>query len=1313
MQSNFRRSALVWSSVLVVALFAGASRLSDRTRHPEHDGKNRLLENYGKLPLAFETNQGQTDPRVKFLSRGPGYALFLTPTDAVMQFSGASPVRMELKNANPAPEIEGIDELQTKANYFVGADPSSWTTNIAEYKKVRYKDVYPGIDLIYYGKQRQLEYDLVIAPGADPRSIALDFEGQQAPLEVNEAGDLVLHTEGGDLFEHAPRIYQQIAGAKREIQGSYLLKGANEVGFEVRGYDTKTALVIDPGITYSFTFGGTGNDIIKAMAVDSSGNAYVTGNTYSSDFPVVSGFQSKFKGGDPQKDKFLATDSFVAKVNAAGTALVYSTYLGGSDWDQLLALAIDSSGNAYVAGYTYSKDFPMQNPIQAANKSSISNGFVTKLNPSGSALVYSTYIGGSGSAADTATGIAVDSSGNAYVAGGTTATDFPTKNPLQASLKGSLTQDAFIAKINPGGTAFVYSTYLGGSVNDAASGVAVDSAGNAYVAGATTSTDFPTAKPFQASRGSGQSSFFVTKVSADGASLVYSSYLGGKQTPFDNAIIGPVVDPSGNAYVAGYTNAPDFPAVNAYQSKLKGSYNGFVSKINAAGSALAYSTYLGGSGSDFISGLAVDVNGRLFVAGQTNSSDFPQVLALQTAYGGGSTDMFSSILSANGSSLDFSSYFGGSGDEAGGPIALDGTGYVYLAGATNSTNFPAAFALSNASDALKGDEAAVGKYLDPKATPPAPAADIVIDVDWEEVENAATFNRFIDVRVNVENNGPDTANDVFLKFVPTNWPNVRVLYSVALDAGNVPRVPGTCSTDNRCAVPSLAKGGTLSVWLSGDEPSISGSIQFQAGAISPGDPDPRNNSIQINFYSGVIEIREGGSKKLISRSESAFASATGSVNAPSAGQNLTTDTAAGALPVALAVFGLTQNNILVTEAGVPAASPVTNARMFVDLGGGSNSGIALVNPGTSSIVIGLNLRDVSGTSVSTSSVTVPAKGHVAKFPDQLGLSTTANFLGTLTLSSSGPFAAANLRLASNSHGEPIFSALPVADLNNPPQQSSSILSQIVDGGGIPTQILLMNPSTSSAAGTIALFDDAGAALTADFGSTVGKQSQISYSIPANGMAKYATTGLGQLRAGYAVVTKQTGSLPVASAIFAASTGSGIASEAGVLSSLPAASSRMYTSVSSASPSRNTGIAMVNRNSSTASINLKLTDNLTGSVRTSNFTLAPNAHAGRFITELFTDLPADDFQGTLTLTSNVAIASVALRLTTNERGELLLSTLPVADLSNPPTGTQYLAQIVSGGGYTTELILINTSDSAVTAQLDFYDDNGVKITSPFP
>jgi hypothetical protein len=650
------------------------------------DQKTRasVSEVYGKLPVRFEANTGQTDAKVKFLSRGAGYNIFLTQSEAVMTLrrmnsrdnAGAqSTVRMKLIGANPAPRMEGLDRLPGRTNYLIGRDASRRPRSVASFAKVRYHSIYPGIDLIYYGDQRQIEYDFVVAPNGDPNVIRLGFDGADQ-MEIDAQGDLVLKTGGGEVRQRKPVAYQEVNGGRQEISSHYALKGTQEVVFELGEYDRARPLVIDPVMAYSTYLGGPGDDIGGAIAVDAAGNAYVTGLTWSLDFPT---------SNPTQPNPGAEGDAFVTKLNPEGSALVYSTYLGGNGFDYGLGIAVDEDGNAYVTGNTQSTDFPTKNAMQPELAGdNVPDLFVTKLNADGSELVYSTYLGGT--SLEFGCDLAIDNERNVYVTGQTFSNDFPTMNPLQATPAGFV--DVVAAKIKADGSALVYSTYLGGRGFETPSGIAVDGSGCLYVTGNTDSTDFPTANPLKPTLADGDSDAFVTKIGADGSSLVYSTYLGGSDYDDPGDI---TFDAFGAAYVTGLTYSLDFPTVNPLQPVLSGESDAFVTKISWNGSAILYSTYLGGDAEDWGYGIALDSRNSIYISGYALSDDFPTLDAMQPrpdCTPDHIGDGFVTKLKADGSGLIYSTYIGGGGFDEGPLIAVDAQGAAYLFSHTYSDDFP-------------------------------------------------------------------------------------------------------------------------------------------------------------------------------------------------------------------------------------------------------------------------------------------------------------------------------------------------------------------------------------------------------------------------------------------------------------------------------------------------------------------------------------------------------------------------------------------------------------------------------------------------
>jgi hypothetical protein len=713
-----------------------------------------LVESYGKLPLQFEENQGQTDEAVRFLSRGAGYSVYFTADEAVLVLAKPDPgakrngrsllgsretkspaqaqsvaLRLRLVGVAPTPNASGRDALPGKVNYFIGSDPAKWRTNVPTYAKVHYREVYPGIDLVYHGNQRQLGYDFVVAPGADPNKIVLDFQGADK-LEIDTQGDLVLHTTSGDVRQRKPVIYQKIDGVRREIDGGYAIKDANRIGFELAAYDTSLPLIIDPVLAYASYLGGSGGDSGTGIAADAGGNTYVTGITASTNFPTTPGAVQLNVIGGPHV--------FVTKLNPAGSALVYSTYLGGSSLDYGRGIAVDTSGNAYVTGYTQSIDFPVTVGVFQPFNLGYYDAFVTKLNSTGSALVYSTYLGGDSS--DFGMGIAVDAAGDAYVTGqtGSGSTSFPTTpGAFQPAYAGG-PYDAFVTKLNPTGSALVYSTFLGGGASDAGgfaldagSSIAIDSDDNAYVTGSTDSTNFPTTPgAFQTTYLRNCCEFppfhaFVTKLNPAGSALVYSTYLGGGSSDGGSGI---KVDAGGNAYVTGSTSSIDFPTtIGAFQATFAGDFrDAFVTKLNPAGTALVYSSFLGGSSDDSASGIAVDAIGNAYVTGGTASINFPTTLGAPQPINGGGLDAFVMKLNPIGSALVYSTYIGGTNNDFGASITVDTTGNAYVAGQTGSSNFPTTSGAFQPVSA-GGYDAFVAKIVDvvlppPPVTSPLPAS---------------------------------------------------------------------------------------------------------------------------------------------------------------------------------------------------------------------------------------------------------------------------------------------------------------------------------------------------------------------------------------------------------------------------------------------------------------------------------------------------------------------------------------------------------------------------------------------------------------
>jgi hypothetical protein len=699
--------------------------------------QDSVLESFGRLPLSFEANRGQTDERVKFLSRGPGYTVFLTNDEAVVALAksaknlsasaktglsmapfrtlGLTPepsrtkavVRMRLVGANAAAQVAGISTLPGTSNYLRGKDSSAWQTNVTNYSKVAYKEVYPGIDLVYYGNQIRLEYDFVISPGSDPNAIQVSF-GKSAALHLDRGtGDLLVGRASDGIRFQKPVAYQLVsddrASQRREIESRFVLQSDNRVTFEVGAYDHGKSLVIDPTLGYSTYLGGNGNDLATAIAIDSTGSAYVTGYTTSTNYPVSPGaYQSTCGGGTCSATNI---DAFVTKMNSTGTAILYSTYLGGSGKDYGYGIAVDASGDAFIGGTTFSADFPVTTgALQTkcgGNSCSAGDGFVTELNTTGSGLVYSTYLGGSNT--NQLNAIALDIAGNAYVTGYTKATNFPVTPGVFQPRCSSCTAtfvDGYVAKLNSSGSALVYASYLGGNNADVPYAIALDASENAYITGYTYSTNFPTTAGAFQNTSNGPTAAFVSKVNPTATALAYSTYLGGNATGTDACpacATTIAVDAGGNAYVAGLTWETNFPTTTgAYQVNYGGGFHdAFVTKLNPTGTGVVYSTYIGGSGDDGATSLVVDSAGTAYIKGNTFSTNFPTTPGAlkSTLSGTNSSDAFVVILNPAGSALNYSTYLGGSGSEYGSATAMITIDSltppnIYLTGYGNSPDFP-------------------------------------------------------------------------------------------------------------------------------------------------------------------------------------------------------------------------------------------------------------------------------------------------------------------------------------------------------------------------------------------------------------------------------------------------------------------------------------------------------------------------------------------------------------------------------------------------------------------------------------------------
>lgn len=634
-------------------------------------------------PLRFERNEGQADKRVSFIARTPSQTVLLTPNSMLLRLGRPTDLlQLKLKGARGDTLPTGLELLAGTVNYFIGNNSSAWHTDIPTYEKVRYPNLYPGIDLIFYGRERQLEYDFVVGPHSDPEIIGLKLQSssRDSTVLIAENGDLIIRRTAGEVRLLRPEAYQLgVSGDRTAVDCRFSLRDGSSVGFRVGPYDHSRTLVIDPVLTYSTYFGGSDDEGIFGIQRDLEGNLYIAGETSSVNFPIVDGAQPTIAGG---------YDGFIAKFNRDATQLVYSTYLGGSKDDHCFGLAVNALGVAYVTGVTDSSDFPTRNAIQDALRGKV-NAFVAGLDRTGSQLIFATYLGGS--RYESPGNIVLDRESNIYVDGSTQSPDFPVTTGAYQTVcdrgvfPGVCIGDAFVVKMDARGSKLIYSTYLGGSGYDTATDIAVDDKGIAYIGGQTASTDFPSLHAYQPTL-AGHANGFITKLSSNGASLVYSTYLGGSEFDFVSGI---ALDFCRNIYVTGSTSSMNFPTVHPFQAKNNGgTSDGFVAKLNTSGSDLIYSTYLGGSGWDYPFRIGIDLFGSASVIGFTTSTDFPVRNAIQPKFAGGFSDAFITKFRLDGQKLIYSTYLGGSGDEFGYALHLDLLGSVWVGGSTSSKNYP-------------------------------------------------------------------------------------------------------------------------------------------------------------------------------------------------------------------------------------------------------------------------------------------------------------------------------------------------------------------------------------------------------------------------------------------------------------------------------------------------------------------------------------------------------------------------------------------------------------------------------------------------
>jgi hypothetical protein len=1124
---------------------------------------------YGNFPLVFEPNQGQSDGAVRFLSHGNGYGLYLTDTEAVLSIArpASAVVRMKFASTHARPQITGVEPQPGSSHYFRGADPDQWQKEIPHFRAVRYREVYPGIDLQYYGNQKELEYDFEVAPGADPSAIALDFQGVNR-VWISDDGDLILDTNAGVLKHRRPIAYQDESGARKSVEAKFVMRGANRVGLEVGRFNRELPLTIDPVLVYSTYLGGSDTagmgDQGNSVAVDSAGNAYITGFTSSTDFWTQNPVQATSGGG---------LDGFVLKLDPTGLVVLAASYFGGSGDEDGHRIALDGAGNIYITGFTSSPNFPIVNGFQKTRGGG-EDAYLLKLNNSFSSIVYSTYLGGSGD--ERAYGLSVDAAGNAYIAGTTGSTNFPVLSALQTKIAGGLA-DGFVAKFTPAGS-LAYSTLLGGRGNDLIYDVARDAAGNAYVTGFTTSIDFPVVKALHDKFVGGEDAF-IAEINPSGNALVFSTYWGGNAT--DNGVR-LAVDTDRNIYVTGYTSSSDFPVKNALQPNLAADITGnitfdaFLIKLTPDGADVAFATYLGGEDADSAAALALDPAGNIYLAGFTASFQFYVVNAVQ-GFNHGGRDAWVMKLMPDGQHILYSTYIGGSGNDGALGLTLDAAGNVYAVGYTGSPDFPVASAFQpsnvggfdgflakiNADDIKARAEFVVAPQglatlstsaqtstatfgyaaADVAAGSAAPSGLALLDLRQQGllitdlglpltslIQNGRLFEQ------------SDSAVNTGVAFVNPNSDAVTINFdytaldgtvgnfgSVSLDPGksiagfvvgdpfNIPSgSAGTFSFSASAPVAAVAfrsssaassqlqlsyvpiadldaplQTGAMTIpeftdgasWtthiilVNPTENDMGGEIRFFAG----GEPGVVGHPTEVNLAQGHGSVFEYA---IPPRSAIQFQSTglddsihTGYIQViPFPGMNT---------PQSSAVLTLAENGIANLDTTVEGQIPAADFNLYVDASGSfetaealsARTAVSFANPSNTVVNVTMELRDLQGNpSGFSAQLQLPPRGHTSAFLNELVgfLDMPSTFEGILRVTATGEgVAVTGLRGRYNESGR--FVATTTGPLK--PISGTVVFPHIVNGAGYATKLILVNTTRGqSVTGAVRFMDETGSPL---------------------------------------------------------------------------------------------------------------------------------------------------------------------------------------------------------------------------------------------
>src|SRR5262245_20091181 len=1167
------------------------------------------------IPLFFEANRGQADSAVRFVARGHGYNLLLTPTGTqlVLRHAGRRMfISTDIVDANPNARIRGEESQPGTVNYFRGGLSQR---DIPTFARVRYTNLYPGIDVVYYGNDSRLEYDFIVPPGSKPGSIRLRFDGID-PLSIDSDGNLILRAGASEIKQHKPLVYQDRGGSRKEIEGKFRLLSANTVGFDVGPYDRNASLTIDPILTYSTFLGGSsGDDDGRAITIDTAGNVYVAGSTASTNFQTAAPLQGAPGNPDPDSQ---TSDAFVVKLNPAGTQLLYSTYLGGNNDDAANGIPVDNSGNVTIVGSTASpSDFPTtpgayRRQCNTASFGSCLDAFVAKLNPSGSALMFSTYVGGTGD--EEARAVASDAAGAMYVAGRTSSTNFPIT-------AGAFSTDAstggFVMKLSPTGT-IVYGTYFGaGSGTTEVRAITVDSSGSAFVTGST-----------PASPTSG-TDLFVTKLNAAGSAAVYSQFIRGAKDDGGNAI---AVDAAGNAYVTGQTFSLNFSTAGLVQSTYGG---GPAFRGDNAGSTWSVKS----------SGINRSSLYALAIARTTPT----------TIYAGADDENAGGIFRSTDGGSTWSSVSASLSDARVHALAVDPSNPATVYAGTRTTGV----AKSTTAGASWTPTTLTNEFVTTIAIDPLAPATIYAG----------------------------TATDGIFKSINggTNWTPINNGLD-SLSVHNIAINPAVSAT-----LYAATTGGIYKSTDAGATWSYSG-----AGLIDPDVNvlviDPRNPNLLYagTATSGVFRSLNGGSFWL------------------SASSGLTSSSL-GILVTAMAIDPVT--GTLYTATGESDVSTLYK----------SSSGTAWTPAGLATAR--LNSIAVESTNVLYAATAGGSDAFVAKWSPS-GALLFATYLGGyrndagkgIALDSSGNiyvtgdtssanFPAANPVQMNFGGGSDVETDAFVAKMN-PQATALSFATYLggasndfgkgiaVDAGG---NTYITGSTNSNDFPTAASLIPNRPGLMDAFIAKIADSSTISYSVAVRGGMSASSPGGVTLVAGYARIQPASGGVPSGVAIFSFRQSGVLVSEAAVNSSALLTSGRISAEVGNGV---DTGLAIANPNNQNVTLTFYYTDSAGVNSATNTTTLLPNSQLAKFLTQApFNSGPS--VNGTFTFTASAPVAAVALRGLMNERAEFLITTLPMVDLAAPPvTDTLLFPHYAEGGGWATQIVLVNPGDTAITGSVEF-------------